>query len=119
MSQELLLVKACANYDPHTIKFFDGGTKEVGKLAMKDGVLTFTGNADEAAKVFVQHVCDRTFQLTSQIKELKQEKAELLAALKNIVDVGCEYYDMDMGENGSDALEKSYAAIEKAERREG
>jgi hypothetical protein len=54
--------------------------------------------------------------MNEEIEKLKQEKAELLAALKNIVDVGCYYYNMDMGENGSDALKIAYAAIEKAER---
>lgn len=54
--------------------------------------------------------------MNEELEKLKQEKAELLAALKNIVDVGCYYYNMDMGENGSDALMIAYAAIKKAER---
>ena len=39
---------------------------------------------------------------------------DLLEALRNIVSVACEYYDMDMGDNGSAALEAAYAAIAKA-----
>ena len=39
---------------------------------------------------------------------------DLLAALENFVSVGCEFYDMDMGENGCDAIEQARAAIAKA-----
>lgn len=63
-------------------------------------------------------------QLTNHIKvcskhpmrSLEAINAELLAALKSIADVGREYYDMDMGENGSAALEQADAAIANAER---
>ena len=101
-----------ANYDPHTIKFFDEEAKQVGELSMKHGELRFTGSADAAAKAFFNSVCDRVFQLTLQINILKQSNAGLLAALKNIVDVGRGYYDMDMGENGSSALAIAEDAIQ-------
>lgn len=39
---------------------------------------------------------------------------DLLDALQYMVDVGCEFYDMDMGENGSAALQQAYAALAKA-----
>jgi hypothetical protein len=108
---------AAANCDPHTIKFFGEEAKQVGELSMKHGELRFAGNADAAAKAFFNSVCDRVFQLTLQINILKQSNAGLLAALKNIVDVGREYYDMDMGENGSSALAIAKDAIEKEEQR--
>lgn len=76
---------AVANHDPHTIKFFDEEAKQVGELAIKHGEMRFTGNADEAVKVFINSVCDLAFQLTSQIDALKQSNAELLAALKAII----------------------------------
>lgn len=118
MNQELFLVKACANYDPHTIKFFDDEAKEVGELAMKDGVLTFTGNADESAKLFVQHVCDRTFQLTSQIKELEQEKAVLLRALSRLADEWKYRERIGQVSPGNAEYDYARAAIAKAERRD-
>jgi hypothetical protein len=40
---------------------------------------------------------------------------DLLDALREIVDVGAEYYDMDSGENGSPAMAAARAAIAKAE----
>lgn len=39
---------------------------------------------------------------------------ELLEALKRMIDVGCEHYDMDMGPNGIAAIECACAAIAKA-----
>lgn len=41
---------------------------------------------------------------------------ELLAALKLMVEVGSEYYDMDMGDNGAPALDQARAAIANAEK---
>lgn len=45
---------------------------------------------------------------------LRQMVRELRDALENIVSVGCEFYDMDMGDNGADAVEQSNTAITKA-----
>ena len=39
---------------------------------------------------------------------------DLLEALELMVDVGCEFYDMDMGENGGRAIEIAQSAIAKA-----
>lgn len=39
---------------------------------------------------------------------------DLLEALEQLVNVGCEYYDMDCGETGSMALKDAWDAIAKA-----
>jgi hypothetical protein len=38
----------------------------------------------------------------------------LIEALRKMIDVGMEYYDMDMGQNGVAAIEQAQSAIAKA-----
>jgi hypothetical protein len=51
----------------------------------------------------------------AQIERLESLHDELVTELKNMISVGSEYCDMDMGENGSAAIESARAAIAKVE----
>lgn len=52
--------------------------------------------------------------LVAAVRGLRELNAELVTALQHLCDVGCEFYDMDMGENGSPAVDAARAAIAKA-----
>lgn len=44
-------------------------------------------------------------------KNLERQRNILLEALEELIDVGCEFYDMDCGENGSVAISAAREAI--------
>ena len=76
---------------------------------------------DHAGKVIGVASPDREhdLELVASVRDeaaahLLSAAPDLLAALENIVDIAREYYDMDMGPNGSAALEQADAAIAKA-----
>lgn len=59
---------------PMTITFNNNGT-DLGTLReQENGSLSFTGNADEAANVFFEHVC---LKHSAFIRELKEKVANL------------------------------------------
>lgn len=53
---------------------------KVGRLSWNDGKLTFEGNLEESAKVFMEYLCDI---FNDHIKNLIQEKADKLDTQKN------------------------------------
>lgn len=55
------------------------GGAEVGKLECKDGRLTFTGNADASAQIFMEHVVER---YDATILELRKQIADMTATLR-------------------------------------
>jgi len=69
------------DYDP-SIFFSDNTNTEVGRLSFKDGVMTFTGNADESALTFLDfiknqydtgyaRVMDENYTLKRRVDELE------------------------------------------------
>jgi len=68
-----------------------------------------------------EHILEEKPDATQQLEDAAHivrcvnSHDELLAALKLMVEVGCDLYDMDMGDNGAPALDKARAAISKAE----
>lgn len=50
--------------------------------------------------------------------KLERERNELLVLMKDFVSVGCEFYDMDMGENGSQLINRAHDLLEKLERKD-
>jgi len=48
--------------------------------------------------------CNEYTEFANFARMLERENAALRYALTAMVSIGCEYYDMDIGENGSAAL---------------
>ena len=68
------------------------------------------GGGTIEAEIIDQHA------IAPAVAERDKRIEELEAALRFMVDVGCEFYDMDMGETGSKAIEQAQAVIAKSER---
>lgn len=49
---------------------FHSGSTSIGKLEEKDGILTFTGDADASARIFFESVIK---QYSDRLKELEYE----------------------------------------------
>jgi hypothetical protein len=65
------------------------------------------------------YICGETMpEQGRQIVRAVNWHQELLTALKTMVEVGAEFYDMDMGENGSIAITEACKAIANAENEE-
>ena len=57
---------------PSIIQFMDRENNEVGRLEFADdGALTFEGNADESAKIFFEHVIQRSTKALAEAQELR------------------------------------------------
>lgn len=69
----------------------------------------FCSHARAAAIIQAKAIAPAVAERDKRIEELE-------AALRFMVDVGCEFYDMDMGETGSKAIEQAQAVIAKSER---
>lgn len=64
--------------NPPMIELSNPHGDSVGKLENKDGVLSFTGNVDESARIFF----DQCISLNNQeLQRLRAENAELKARL--------------------------------------
>lgn len=50
-------IKFAQPAEPTTFAFYDY-SKEVGRITIKDGRMSFTGEVDESAKVFFDYLCN-------------------------------------------------------------
>lgn len=73
-----------------------------------------TPDTDEAQFGTGRVTVDFARRLECERNALRASNAELIEALEEMISVGSEYYDMDMGENGSAAIETARAAIANA-----
>jgi hypothetical protein len=64
---------------PPPILSFHDRREELGRLKVVNGVLTFEGNADASARVFIDHVIAR---YDDELSRLRKENADMLARLK-------------------------------------
>lgn len=72
--------------------------------------LALDTKAHEIAPAIDQHA------IAPAVAERDRRIAELEYALRFMVDVGCEFYDMDTGETGSKAIDQAQAVLAKSER---
>lgn len=58
-------IKFVGPLNPTEFKFHDE-CKEVGRITVKDGRMSFTGEVDESAKVFFDYLCNHFPQLKGE-----------------------------------------------------
>lgn len=85
------------------------------------GVWTDYAHPNNPNEGFPAQVCSHdihchviTMQERNANCQLISAAPDLLAALQNMIDIGCECYDMDMGFNGPQAIAFAEAVIAKA-----
>lgn len=64
---------------PPPLLSFHDSQEVVGRLQIVDGAVTFEGNADASAKIFIDHVIAR---YDAELSRLRKENADMLARLK-------------------------------------
>ena len=93
--------------------------REQLRLAACD-VIAMADTPESAAKVRTdlpqdfQSAASGVIRRVDECIVLRQMVRELRDALENIVSVGCEFYDMDMGDNGADAIAQAESAMAEA-----
>lgn len=73
-------------------------------VAYHSGPSTFI-HEDHAERIVACHNALLSIENPQEALRLARE------ALENFISVGCEFYDMDMGENGCSAIEQARAAL--------